>query len=194
MQTQNASRLSASNLRLVESAILLALSTVLSLVKIYQMPLGGSVTLCSMLPVLLIGYKYGVEWGLLTSFTYGVIQLLLDLGAALSWGLTPQALAASIVFDYLLAFASLGLAGIWGRGFPKFVAGLFTAVALRFAFHVISGVTAYASWLPKEWGNHLFLYSLAYNGSFLLPDFLICLAVGVALYHPLQRFLEPSAG
>ncbi len=67
-------------------------------------------------------------------------------------------------------------------------------MALRFAFHVISGVTAYASWLPKEWGNHLFLYSLAYNGSFLLPDFLICLAVGVALYRPLQRFLEPSAG
>uniref|UniRef100_UPI00398A3D32 energy-coupled thiamine transporter ThiT n=1 Tax=Caproicibacter sp. TaxID=2814884 RepID=UPI00398A3D32 len=66
-------------LRLVESAIMLGLATVLSLIKLYQMPLGGSVTLCSMLPILLIGYKYGVKWGLLTGFTYGVIQLLLDL-------------------------------------------------------------------------------------------------------------------
>ncbi len=192
MSDQNRSGLNAANLRLVESAILLALATVLSLVKVYQMPLGGSVTLCSMLPVLVLGYKYGPKWGLLTGFVYGVIQLLLDLSAALSWGLTPAALTASFIFDYGLAFAALGLAGIYGKGFPQFVGGLTTAVVLRFAFHVISGVTAYASWLPEEWGGHLFLYSLAYNGSFLLPDFLICLVVGVALYRPLRRFLEPA--
>ena len=184
--------LNEATLRLVESAVLLALATVLSLVKIYQMPLGGSVTLCSMLPVLLLGYKYGVKWGLLTGFVYGVIQLLLDVAAALSWGLTPVALAASFIFDYLLAFACLGLAGLFGRGFPKYAAGMFAAVLLRFAMHVISGVTAYASWLPKEWQGHLFLYSLAYNGSFLLPDFAISFAVGLLLYKPLRRFLEPA--
>ncbi len=192
MTNEKKAGLSATNLRLVESAILIALSTVLSLVKIYQMPLGGSVTLCSMLPVLLIGYKYGPKWGLLTGFTYGVIQLLIDLSAALSWGLTPQALAASFIFDYILAFSALGLAGIYGKGFGRFIGGLTTAVVLRFVFHVISGVTAFASWLPKEWGNHVFLYSLAYNGSFLLPDFLICLVVGLALYRPLRRFLEET--
>ena len=180
---------SSANLRLVESAIMLAMATVLSLIKVYQMPLGGSVTLCSMLPILLIGYKYGPKWGLLTGFTYGVIQLFLDLAAALSWGLTPTALAASFIFDYLLAFTSLGLAGVYGKGFSKFLAGLATSVVLRFVFHVLSGVTAYASWLPKEWGNHLWLYSLAYNGSFLLPDFIICAVVGALLYKPLKRFL-----
>lgn len=183
------SGISRTNLRLVESAIMLALSTVLSLVKVYQMPLGGSVTLCSMLPVLLIGYKYGPKWGVLTGFTYGVIQLLLDIAKALSWGLTPVALAASFVFDYLIAFTCLGLAGLYGKSFSKFVAGLFTAVILRFFSHIISGVTAYASWLPKEWHGHLWLYSIAYNGSFLLPDFGICLLVGVLLYRPLKRFL-----
>jgi thiamine transporter len=177
-------------LRLVESAVMLGLATALSLVKIFQLPLGGSVTLCSMLPVLLIGYKYGPKWGLCTGFTYGVIQLLLDLGEALSWGLTPAALAASIIFDYLLAFAALGLAGIYGKGFGRYVAGMTTAVFLRFVFHVISGVTAYASWLPKEWSGHLLLYSLAYNGSFLLPDFAISLVVGVLIFRPLKKFLE----
>lgn len=180
---------SASNLRLVESAMMLALATVLSLVKVYQMPLGGSVTLCSMLPILLIGYKYGPKWGLLTGSTYGVIQLLLDLAPALSWGLTPTALAASFIFDYLLAFTSLGLAGVYGKSFGKFTAGISTAVVLRFVFHVISGVTAYASWLPKAWQGHLFLYSLAYNGSFLLPDFILCAVVGALVYKPLKRFL-----
>lgn len=177
-------------LRLVESAIMLGLATALSMVKIFQLPLGGSVTLCSMLPVLLIGYKYGPKWGLVTGFAYGAIQLLLDLGKALSWGLTPTALAASFIIDYLLAFAALGLAGIYGKGLKKYVAGMTTAVVLRFVFHVISGVTAYASWLPKEWSGHLFLYSLAYNGSFLLPDFAICLVVGLLIFKPLGRFLE----
>lgn len=184
------SGLNPTVLRLVESAVMLGLATALSLVKIFQLPLGGSVTLCSMLPVLLIGYKYGPKWGLLTSFAYGIIQLLLDLGKALSWGLTPTALAASFVFDYLLAFAALGLAGIYGKGFKQYIAGMTTAVILRFVFHVISGVTAYASWLPKEWKGHLFLYSLAYNGSFLLPDFAICLVVGLLIFKPLKKFLE----
>ncbi|MGC7323286.1 energy-coupled thiamine transporter ThiT, partial [Mycobacteroides abscessus subsp. massiliense] len=92
--------------------------------------------------------------------------------------------------DYLLAFAALGLAGVYGKGLKKYVAGMTTAVVLRFVFHVISGVTAYASWLPKEWSGHLFLYSLAYNGSFLLPDFAICLVVGLLIFKPLGRFLE----
>ena len=189
MDNAKTNGLSKTNLRLVESAILLALSTVLSLVKVWELPLGGSVTLCSMLPILLLGYKYGVRWGLLTGFTYGVIQLLLDLAKAFSWGLTPTALAASFVFDYLLAFACLGLAGAFGKSFPKFLGGMFFAVFLRFVMHVVSGVTAYASWLPPEWQGHLFLYSLAYNGSYLLPDFAVCLVVGALLYRPLKRFL-----
>ena len=176
-------------LRLVESAVMLGLATALSMVKLFQMPLGGSVTLCSMLPVLLIGYKYGPKWGLGTGLTYGLIQLLLDLGKALSWGLTPVALAVSFLVDYLLAFAVLGLAGVYGKGLKQYVGGMCTAVALRFVCHIVSGVTAYASWLPEEWQGHLLLYSVAYNGSFLLPDFAICLAVALMIYRPMKRFL-----
>lgn len=190
VQNKKRSGLDPRVLRLVESAVMLGLATALSLVKIFQMPLGGSVTLCSMLPVMLIAYKYGPKWGVLTGFTYGVIQLLLDLGKALSWGLTPTALAVSFVVDYLLAFAMLGFAGVFGKGLKQYVAGMCTAVVLRFACHVVSGVTAYASWLPKDWQGHLFVYSLAYNGQFLLPDFAICLAVALLVYRPLSSFLK----
>lgn len=176
-------------LRLVESAVMLGLATALSMVKIFQMPLGGSITLCSMLPVLLIAYKYGFKWGIGTGLVYGLIQLLLDLGKALSWGLTPTALAVSFFVDYLLAFAMLGFAGVFGKGLKQYIAGMCTAVVLRFICHVISGVTAYATWLPKDWQGHLFLYSIAYNGSFLLPDFAICLAVAVMIYRPMKKLL-----
>ncbi|MCI1981927.1 MAG: energy-coupled thiamine transporter ThiT [Oscillospiraceae bacterium] len=177
-------------LRLVESAVMLGLATALSMVKLYQMPLGGSVTLCSMLPILLVAYHYGPKWGLLTGFTYGVIQLLLDVSAVLSWGLTPTAVAVSFLLDYLAAFSSLGLAGIYGKGFKRYMGGMLTAVALRYLCHVIAGATAYASFLPESWHSGLWFYSLAYN-AFLLPDFAICAVVGALVYKPLKKFLEP---
>ena len=175
-------------LRLVESAVMIGLATALSMEKLFQMPLGGSVTLCSMLPVLLIGYKYGPKWGIGVGFAYGLVQLLLDLGKALAWGLTPTALVISFVVDYLLAFSVLGLAGIYGKGLKQYILGMTTAVFLRFVCHVISGVTAYATWLPKEWQGNLFGYSLAYNGAFLLPDFAICLAAALLIYKPMKKF------
>lgn len=181
-------------LRLVESAIMLGLATALSLVKLWQLPLGGSVTLCSMLPILLIGYKYGPGWGTLTGLAYSVIQLFLDLGAALSWGLNPTALVVMFLFDYLAAFTVLGLAGIYGKGMKQYVLGMCTAVFLRFVCHMITGVTIWASSVPPEWqGKGAFLYSIVYNGSFLLPDFAICLVVGLMVYRYLKSFLEPAA-
>lgn len=180
-------------LRLVESAVMLGLATALGFVKLFRMPLGGSVTLCSMLPVLLIAYKYGPKWGVGVGFAYGLIRMLLDLSGVLSWGLTPVAIAVSFVLDYLAAFAMLGLAGIYGKGLKQFVAGISTAVVLRFVCHVVAGVTAYLSFVPKDWAAHPFLYSVVYNGSFLLPDFAICLGAGLLIYKPLRPFLENSA-
>jgi thiamine transporter len=178
--------------RLVEAGVFIALATVLSVIKLYQMPMGGSVTLVSMLPILIFGYRNGFKWGLGTAFAYGVIQLLLDIGVVVSWGLTAQALAASFILDYLTAFTALGLAGLFGKGFWKFITGSLFAVSLRFASHVIAGVVAYSSFMPEEWGSP-WIYSLAYNGSFLLPDFAICIAVGSLIYIPLKKFLEVKA-
>ena len=154
--------------RLVTSAMMIALSTVLSMITLLKMPLGGSLTPLSMLPVCLISMKYGVAWGIGTSFAYSLIQLLLDLGAVLSWGLTPQTVAACIFCDCLLAFTVLGPAGIFAnQGCFGKCAGVALAVLLRFLCHVVSGGTIFAVW--SGWEN-AWLYSVCYNGAFMLPE------------------------
>lgn len=197
-------------LRLVESAVLIGLATVLSLVKIFQMPLGGSVTLCSMLPILLIAYKYRFKWGVLCAFLYSLIQFFLDLGELASWGLTPTTFVGSMFFDYFIAFTCLSLAGLYGKGLGKYVLGMVTAVGARLVSHIISGVIFFGTMVPKDWAkpfvdavwhtqasqksalaffNNPLPYSIIYNAGFLLPDFAICLFVGIAVYRPLRKYL-----
>lgn len=156
--------------KLTLSAVMIALSTVLSLVTIFHMPLGGSVTLFSMLPVCLLSIMYGCRWGFLCAFAYSLTQLALGIGEVAGWGLTPAALIGCILFDYLLAFTALGFAGIFRkRGVPGYIAGIALAVFLRLVSHFISGTIFFASWAPEEWNP--VLYSLAYNGAYMLPEF-----------------------
>lgn len=192
--------LSDRTFRLVLSAVMIALATVLSLIKLFPLPLGGSVTLCSMLPILLIGYKYGPKWGVFTGFVYSVIQLLLDSGMLASFaGMHWQSTVGSIFLDYLIAFSALGLAGIYGKGFFRLLLGMTTAVVIRFISHVISGIVifyAYAfdsSSFPKNLAflrGHVVLYSVVYNGMYLLPDLILCLVVGAILYKPLRKLID----
>ena len=183
-------KMNANTLRLVQSAVMVGLATVLSLVKLWQMPFGGSVTLCSMLPIMLIAYRYGVRWGLLTGFVYSLVQLVIDIGAMMSFCINSQSLVGTLFLDYLIAFTLLGLAGIYGRGFVRYLLGMVTAVFLRFVSHVLSGVIVWSSTVPAGWKGHAFLYSIVYNGAFLLPDLLLCLVAGAIIYKPLKRFLE----
>lgn len=166
-------------IRLVTSAMMIALSTVLSMVTIFKMPLGGSITPLSMLPICLVSIKYGVSWGIGTSFAYSLLQLFLDLGAALSWGLSREAVLACIFVDYLLAFTVLGLAGIFRhKGTVGMLGGIALAIFLRFLCHVISGGTVFAIW--SGWSN-VWLYSLCYNGAFMLPECILTMLGTYAL-------------
>lgn len=165
--------------RLVTSAMMIALSTVLSLIPFLKMPLGGSLTPLSMLPVCLISIKYGIGWGLGTTFSYALIQLMLDLGAVFSWGLTPLTAAACIIFDYILAFTVLGLAGMFAKkGKAGQCFGIALAVLLRFLCHVVSGGTIFAVW--SEW-DHVWLYAICYNGAFMLPECILTVLGAYAL-------------
>lgn len=156
--------------KLTLSAVMIALSAVLSLVTIFHMPLGGSVTLFSMLPVCLLSIMFGCRWGFLCAFAYSLTQLALGIGEVAGWGLTPAALTGCILFDYLLAFTALGFAGIFRKhGVPGYIAGIALAVFLRLVSHFISGTIFFASWAPEEW--NLVLYSLAYNSAYMLPEF-----------------------
>ncbi|PJI09095.1 MULTISPECIES: energy-coupled thiamine transporter ThiT [Clostridium] len=143
--------------------IVLALSTVLSFFKIYRLPQGGSVTLGSMVPILLIAFFYGPEVGFLTGFLFGIIDLILE-----PYILHP----VQVLFDYPLPYMALGAAGYFKN---KKILGTIIAVFMRFIFHVISGVVFFASDVPK--GQTPLMYSIIYNGSFLSIDCIICLII-----------------
>lgn len=160
-------------LRLVESALLLALAAVLSLIKVLDLPYGGSVTACSALPLLLIGYRHGVGYGLFAGTAYALIQLLLGMNN-LSYFTTPLSIAAVIALDYLLAFAVLGLGGVFRRGRSQgqalVLSALFTGV-LRYVFHVIAGCTVWAGLSIPD--SAALVYSLAYNATYMVPEVLV---------------------
>ena len=173
---------------LTEGAVLLALAVVLNLLSktiFASLPQGGSITL-AMFPLLLYIHRWGWQKGLLLGFCYGLLDMLFDGGYAWGW--------QSILLDYLVAYSALGLGGFFrGRAW-----GVFPCVALgcaaRFAVHYVSGVTLYRIIEPTAVeGFGVFanphVYSLVYNGVFMLPNMLIALVLCGALYVPMRKFL-----
>ena len=157
---------------LVECAILVALSFVLSLIPTIPFPwliYGGSVTLLSMLPVCVAGLRHGAKWGLGAAFVYSITQALVS-GAA-GWGLSIKVLIVCYLLDYILAFTVLGLCGFFkGKSTIIQTASVAGVCVLRFICHYMSGVTIWeASCFEKGFTNP-YLYSLIYNGSYMLPE------------------------
>ena len=144
---------------LCEGAILVALAQILSMLKLWEMPWGGSITL-GMLPIFLFAVRWGTRWGLVAGFAYGLLQVMFDGGFAISW--------QSILGDYLVAFTVLGLAGL-GRGREK---GIFLGTVLggaaRFVVHWVVGATVWAMYMPDAFFGMTmtspWLYSLLYSG------------------------------
>ena len=167
--------------QLVTSAIMLALASVLSLIKVWQMPLGGSITLLSMLPVCLLSIKYGYKWGLFSAFVYSLIQMAMDFGSLMSWGMTLKIWIGCIIFDYIVAYTVLGIAGIFkDKGSMGIIAGVAIAIALRFISHVISGTIFFDIWCPEGW--NVLVYSLAYNGAYMAFEMIFTIAGAFALF------------
>lgn len=168
--------------RLAESALLLAMATVLGELAILRLPYGGSVTVASMLPVLLISYRYGVGWGLLCGGCYGVIQQLLGL-SNLSYFTTWQSIVAVILLDYLVAFCVIGLGGVFRkcpwRQPTSLLCGAVLVCVLRYLCHVISGATVWAGLsIPTE---AALAYSFGYNATYMLPEAIVLCAVAYYL-------------
>ncbi len=187
----------SKNIRaLCECAVMLALAVVLSFVKFAQLPFDGAITLASMLPICLVSIKYGLGWGLGTAFCYSWTQILQ--GGVFSWGLTPGMLIGSLLLDYIVAFTVLGLAGIFRKkGFAGQMLGIALACVLRFVVHFLAGIILWANYAEfvafgAEWVNQPVLYSLCYNGIYMLPDTAIVLVVAALLLRIPQtkRILE----
>ena len=173
--------------RLVLTAVMIALAVVLSMVKIFKMPLGGSVTLLSMLPIALISVEYGISWGLTASFAYSLVQMGLDMAEVFSWGLSPMAIVGTIALDYILAYSAIGISGVFRKkGVVGICIGIALALTLRFIFHVISGTIIFDIWMPEEWNNP-FIYSVCYNGLYMLPE-LVFTMIGTVILFKLPQF------
>ncbi len=154
---------------------MIALATILSYVRVYKLPWGGSITLLSMLPIVLFSIKNGVKRGLEVSFLFSLIQLGQGVVDGLfGWGLTTVTLIGCIFFDYIFAFTVIGLAGMFRKkGDIGWISGTVVALLLRFACHFTTGVIIWKSY-GELWGgfstDNTYLYSLLYNGSYMLPE------------------------
>ncbi|GHU94457.1 thiamine transporter ThiT [Clostridia bacterium] len=183
--------------KLVESAILVAIAYILSYMKVDLMPNGGSVTLLSMLPLLLIGIRNGPYWGVGAGVVYGALQLL--------QGIYPPpvanfgSFAAMILLDYIVAWGVIGLAGLavfrgnkWGLAIAAPI-----CLALRYASHVLSGVIVWGSYDLEIWGHNIneggtLAFSLLYNGTYMIPEIISTTIVAVILVKAAPKLLEKN--
>ncbi len=145
--------------QLVFCAMAIALGTVLSNIKLFSFPTGGSVTLLSMLVICIPGYLFGLGAGLMTGVAYGVLQMLVD-----PYILFP----AQLIVDYLLAFGALGLSGVFVNSKNGLVKGYILGVIGRYVFAVISGWIFFGMYAWEGWGA--LPYSLAYNATYIFAE------------------------
>lgn len=157
---------------MVEAGVLIGLAQLLSYVKIWEAPYGGSVTAGSMIPIIFYAVRWGVKPGVFAGMVYGILQFIL--GPKYSFHII------SILFDYVIAFAMIGLAGLTRKSFGGIFTGTFIGIFGRFACHVISGAVIWASYAPK--GMNPWIYSMAYNGAYLVPEFAVSIIIVGIIY------------
>ena len=208
--------------RLTESAMLIAMGVVLELVGkmvIPEMPFGGQLTLASMLPIVLISYRHGVRWGLVSGFAYSLVQMALGARTVTAafqpgyFGDGVMILNALIMcaLDYVLAYTLLGLGGIFrnkaknpGTGL---MLGSLVALGGRYLAHILSGYILFAGWAEwfftqdgfPAWGAGLvealsptmlgWVYSIVYNGMYMVPE-MILTAVAAVLIARVPKIVE----
>ncbi len=200
--------------RLTESAMLLAIAIVLELVAkliIPEMPFGGQITLVSMLPVVLISYRHGVKWGLVTGGAYALLEMAIGartVAAAFQPGYFGDGVMLLNAFvmcalDYVVAFTVLGLGGCFRNRIQNpglsLLCGSVVALGARYVAHIASGYILFSGWAEwfftqdgfPAWGAELvaslspnmlgFVYSVVYNGMYMIPEILITAVVALLL-------------
>jgi thiamine transporter len=152
--------------KLVYSALGIALALVTSYIKLWEMPMGGSVTLLSMLFICLIGYWFGLKYGLIAGIAFGLLQFVID----------PYMISVpQVILDYPLAFGALGLSGLFCDKRFGLQIGYVLGVIGRFVCSTLSGVIFFADYAPE--GINPWVYSIAYQGSYLGVELLLTLIV-----------------
>ena len=177
--------------RLVESAIMIALATVLSLIKI-DLPFGGGVTIVSMLPLVIVSHRWGWKWGVVTAFVYSVLQLLLGLDNV-GYAATLAMVFGVIFLDYIIAYTVIGLSGVFGKSRRAVAVGIAVTFCLRFLCHLVTGAWIWGVWMPEEFMNlpmtNVWVYSALYNGWYMAAELVVTEIVAMLIYSPLKKFI-----
>ncbi|MGM0395811.1 MAG: energy-coupled thiamine transporter ThiT [Bacillota bacterium] len=173
-------------LMLTEGGMMIALSALLSYIRIYQAPNGGSVTAGSMIPIMIFAIRWGLLPGVAVGATYGMLDFILK-----PYFVHPL----QLLLDYPLAFGSLGLAGIAyyltkkkkSSGYGPVILGVTIAITGRLVAHVLSGVVFFAEYAGDQ---NPWIYSIIYNATYLVPELIISLVVLVIVWKPIQKFIK----
>lgn len=173
---------------ITEGGMMMALSILLSYIKVYQAPNGGSVTAGSMIPLLLFAIRWGVRPGLAVGSVYGVLRFMIK-PYFYHW--------AQFLLDYPIAYGLLGLAGIGyvmnnndeSKEYFRLVVGVVLAIAGRMLSHVLSGVIFFAEYAGDQ---NPWIYSIGYNATYLIPELIISVVVLILIWKPLKRTMQGS--
>ena len=196
--------------KLVTSAMLIAIATVLSLFTPLNLPFGGGITLASCLPIILISFVYGVKFGLFSAFIYSILQMITGMNIVASFflpGDSQMVIWKAIcvcLLDYVAAYTVLGLGGVFKNKIKNtplaITIGTIISLLLRYIIHIISGAIFFGTW--AEWfftqegfykigetilntfsGTSLSLmYSVFYNGLYMIPEVIITAVIAPVVY------------
>ena len=173
-------------LMLAEGGVCIALSLALSYLKI---PIGltfgafgGSIDLV-MIPLIIFAVRWGMGWGVLAGLAFGTLKYFVGSHSSISW--------VSIIFDYSVAYAAVGFAGVLYRKYKLLPLAALIGCLARFVIHFISGVTVYAQYMPEEFMGigHMTpsLYSLLYNGTYMVPNTILAVVICALLIVPAEK-------
>ena len=178
--------------RLVFSAIMIAIGTVLSMLKI-DFVMGGGLTICAMLPLVIVAFRYGTKWRVFTAFVFSVLQCLLGLDNVqyvTSFGMA----IAIILFDYIVAYTVIGFSGMFSKKAKNFNSALVLGIGVtffaRFLCHFITGWAIWDALWPNDFGMIAPVYSLCYNGSYMLAEAIISSVAGIILFKKRPDFFQ----
>ena len=182
---------------LVECAIMIAVATVLSSIgKIYEAPLGGSVTLASMAPMIIISYRHGIKWGVEAALLYSLIQLMLGLGSV-AYVPTAIGIVLCVLLDYVIAFTLIGFCGVFKKliknEYVSVTVGTVAACLGRFVCHLLSGAVVWYEITKEGQWNELvnrvgmWTYSLIYNAQYMVPETIITVIATPLIYMVMKQ-------
>ncbi|MDI9520336.1 MAG: energy-coupled thiamine transporter ThiT [Bacillota bacterium] len=182
-----------STRKMLESAILIGISLVLNEFVTFKAPwaFGGSVTLGSILPLVLISWRWGTRQGLFSAFVFSLLQMFIGF-KNVTYGQNVLQMFFIAFLDYILAYTVVGFAGILKNRLKNHLlalgGGIVLVCLLRFICHFFSGWLIWDALWPNAEGMYGAVYSLIYNGGYMLPETLISLVIGLLLFLPLKRF------